>query len=67
MALLLLSSALDADERSASCPGRFTPGEGAPRTHCIGVLVGLRAGEDAVKYRKISCFCQESKPRPFSP
>jgi hypothetical protein len=26
----------DGDERSASRPGRFTPGETAPGTHCIG-------------------------------
>jgi hypothetical protein len=37
---------------SASCPGRFTPGETAPGTHWIGVWVDPRAGLDNVEKRK---------------
>jgi hypothetical protein len=37
----------------ASCPGRFTSGEIAPRTHWIEGWVGPRAGLDAVEKRKI--------------
>jgi hypothetical protein len=33
---ILLTSALDGDEWSASRPGRFTPKERAPDTHWIG-------------------------------
>jgi hypothetical protein len=33
-------------------PGRFTPWERAPGTHCIGGWVGPRAGLDAVENRK---------------
>jgi hypothetical protein len=35
--------------------------------YCIGGWVGLRTGLDPVEYRKISCSCRESKPRPSSP
>jgi hypothetical protein len=35
-----LTSALDAGEWSASCPGCFTPSERAPGTHWIGGWVG---------------------------
>jgi hypothetical protein len=31
-------------EPLGSKPGRFTPGERAPGTHCIGGWMGLRAG-----------------------
>jgi hypothetical protein len=37
---------------SASRPGRFTSGERAPGTHCIGDWVGPRAGLDTVENRK---------------
>jgi hypothetical protein len=45
-----LTSALVGGQWSASRPGRFTPGETAPGTHCIGGGVDLRAGlHDAEK------------------
>jgi hypothetical protein len=43
-----LTSALDGGEWSASQPGRFTPNERAPGTHCIGGWVGPRAVLDTV-------------------
>jgi len=46
--------ALGGGEWSASCPGRFTPGERVPSTHWIGHWVGHRAGLDSVTKRKIS-------------
>jgi hypothetical protein len=39
--------------RSASNPGRFTPGKRAPGTHWIGGLVEPRAGLDDVEKKKI--------------
>jgi hypothetical protein len=44
--------ALVGDEWSASRPGRFIPGERAPRTHWIGSWVSPRAGLDDVEKRK---------------
>jgi hypothetical protein len=41
---VLLTSALVGDERSASHPGRFTPGVIALGTRWIGGWVGARAG-----------------------
>ncbi|PNF15375.1 hypothetical protein B7P43_G00968 [Cryptotermes secundus] len=38
---IFLTSALAGGERSASRPGRFTPGERAPGTHWIGGWAGL--------------------------
>jgi hypothetical protein len=46
---VFLTSALVGGEWSASRPGRFTPGERAPGTYCMGSWVGLRAGLDAVE------------------
>jgi hypothetical protein len=43
---VFVTSALVGDGWSASRPGRFIPGEGAPGTHCIGGWVGPRAGLD---------------------
>jgi hypothetical protein len=43
-----LTLALDGGEWSASCPGRFIPGEIAPGTHWID-WVGPRASLDAVE------------------
>jgi hypothetical protein len=43
-----LTSTLEGDERSASRPGRFTPGEKVCNTHSIGGWVGSRADLDAV-------------------
>jgi hypothetical protein len=37
---------------STSRPGRFTPEERIPSTHCIGGWVGPRAGPDDVKKTK---------------
>jgi hypothetical protein len=48
-----LTSALDGGEWSASCPGRYTPGERASGAHWIGGLVGPRTGLDEEKKRKI--------------
>jgi hypothetical protein len=42
-----LTSALNGDELSASCPGHFTPQERAPGTHWMGP----RASPDAVVKR----------------
>jgi hypothetical protein len=48
-----MNSALDGGESSASRPGRFTPRERAPGTHCIGGRVGPRAVLDTVVKKKI--------------
>jgi hypothetical protein len=45
-------AALVDGEWSVSRPGRFTPGEGAPGTHLIGVWLDLRAGLDEMEKRK---------------
>jgi hypothetical protein len=58
-----LTAALDGDEWSASCPGRFTPRERALGTHWIGGWVGPRDVLDAVVKRKIPSPRRESKPR----
>jgi hypothetical protein len=50
---VFLTSALVRGAWSASRPDRFTPGEGAPCTHCIEGWVGPRVGLDAVEKRKI--------------
>jgi hypothetical protein len=47
---IFFASALVGGEWSASRPGRFTPGERAPGTHCIGGWVDHRAGLDGVSY-----------------
>jgi hypothetical protein len=39
-----LNFTLDIVQRSASSPGRFTPGERIPGTHWTGGWVGPRAG-----------------------
>jgi hypothetical protein len=53
---IFLASALVGGEWSASRPGRFTLGEGAPGTHWIGDWVGPRAGLDDVEKRKFLSF-----------
>jgi hypothetical protein len=50
---IFLTSALAGGEWSASRPGRFTPGERGPGTHCIGGWVDPRAGLDDVEKREI--------------
>jgi hypothetical protein len=49
---ILLTSALVRGEWSASRPGRFASGEGAPGTNLLGGLVEARAGLDDVDKRK---------------
>jgi hypothetical protein len=49
---IFLTSALAGGVWSASHPGRFTPGEGAPGTHWIGGWVDPRTGLDDVENRK---------------
>jgi hypothetical protein len=44
-----VTSALDANELSASRPSRFTLGEGTPGTYYMGGWVGPRAGLNAVE------------------
>jgi hypothetical protein len=58
-----LTSALDAGEWSASCPGRFTSKERAPNTHWIRGSVGTRAGLATVSRGKIRSPCKESNPK----
>jgi hypothetical protein len=60
--LILLTSAIDGGEWSASRPGRFTLRERVPGTHWIGGCVGPRAGLDAVVKRKIHSLRRESNP-----
>jgi hypothetical protein len=50
---VFLTSALVGGEWLASRPGRFTPGERAPGTHCIGSSVGPKVGLDNMERRKI--------------
>jgi hypothetical protein len=57
-----LTSAQDGGEWSASSPGRFTPKERAPGTHCMGGWMGPRAVLNAVVKRKIPSLRQESNP-----
>jgi hypothetical protein len=49
---VFLNSALVGGGWSTSRPGRFTPEERAPGTHCIGGWVDLRAGVDDLEKRK---------------
>jgi hypothetical protein len=49
---IFLTSALVGGERSASRPGRFTPGERVPATQWIGGWVDPIAGLDDVENRK---------------
>jgi hypothetical protein len=60
---ILLTSALDGGEWSASRPGRFTSKERAPGTNWIEGWVGPRAVLDAVVKRKIPSPRQESNSR----
>jgi hypothetical protein len=54
-----LTLALDRGECSASCPGRFIPGERAHDTHCTGGWVSHRAGQNAMEKAKMSYPFQE--------
>jgi hypothetical protein len=60
---ILLTSALDRGEWSASRPDRFIPRERVAGTHWIGGWVGPRAIMDAVVKRKIPSPRRESNPR----
>jgi hypothetical protein len=51
---VFMTTALVGGELSASRPGRLTPGERAPDTHCISGWVGPRAGLDDVEKREFS-------------
>jgi hypothetical protein len=62
IAPLIVTSALDGGEWSASHPGRFAPRETVPGNHWIGGWAGPRAVLDAVK-RKIPSPRRESNPR----
>jgi hypothetical protein len=55
---LLLTSALDGGEWSASRPGRYTPEESALDDHCTVSCVGSTAGLNAEK-KRISWPCRE--------
>jgi hypothetical protein len=66
IAPIILTSAVDGEEWSASRPGRFTFGETAPSTHWIEGRVGPRAGLDAMEKRKILTL-PGIEPRPSSP
>jgi hypothetical protein len=46
---VFVTSALVGGKWSASCPGRFTPGERAAGTHWIGGWVGPKAGLDGLE------------------
>jgi hypothetical protein len=60
---ILLTSALEGGEWSASRPGQFIPRERARSTHWIGGWVGPRAVLDAVVKRKIPSPRRESNSR----
>jgi hypothetical protein len=49
---IFLTLALAGGEWSASRPGRFTPGERVPGTHCIRGWVNPRAGLDDMEKGK---------------
>jgi hypothetical protein len=49
---IFLTSVQAGGERSASGPGRFTPGEKAPGTQWIGGWVDSRAGLENMEQRK---------------
>jgi hypothetical protein len=57
-----LDTALDGGEWLASRPDRFTPGETAPGTDCIGGRMGPTSGLDVVDKRSITCPCLKSNP-----
>jgi hypothetical protein len=49
---IFLTSALAGGDWSASCPGRFTPGNRTPGTNLIGGWVDPRVGLEDVAKRK---------------
>jgi len=64
-AFLILT--LNGGQRSPPCPGHFTPGVWAPRTHWTEGWVGLRAGLDDVEERKKSHHRQSLEMNPGCP
>jgi hypothetical protein len=62
---IFLTSELAGGERSASRPGRFTPGERAPCTHRIGCWVDPRAGLDDVEKILDPTGTRTPTPRPI--
>jgi hypothetical protein len=58
-----LTSALDAGAWSASRPGRFTAGEGAPGTHLIGGWMDPKTGLDAVEKKPSSKKQQQNEKK----
>jgi hypothetical protein len=56
---VFLTSALDGDEWSASCPGCFTPGERASGIHWLRIWLGPGVGLVAVAQRTDSNPCGE--------
>jgi hypothetical protein len=59
-----LTSALDGDDWSVSCPGHALPPGKDPSTHWIRGWVGVRAGLNTEARGKILCLCQGSNPSP---
>jgi hypothetical protein len=57
-----LTSTLDGGEWSVSRSCRFTPGEGAPSTHCLIGWVGPEVHLDAIEKRNMSYPCRKSSP-----
>jgi hypothetical protein len=64
---IFLTSALVGGEWSNSLPGRFTPEESAPGTHCIGGWVGPRASLDDVEKILDPTLTRTPTPRSSSP
>jgi hypothetical protein len=63
-----LATELDGGKWTASRPGRFTLGERASGTHCVGGWAGPRPRLDAVASRKNPNPCGKSNPdRPGVP
>jgi hypothetical protein len=58
--LLILSLCIRWGEWSTSRPGRFSPEERTPGTHCTGGWVGHRAGLDTEARGKIFRVCRGS-------
>jgi hypothetical protein len=50
---VFMTSALVGAEWSVSCPGRFTPREGAPGTYWIGGCMDTRTSLDDAERRKV--------------
>jgi hypothetical protein len=64
-----LTSALDGNEWSASCPNCFTSEKRTPSTHLIGDWAGPRTGLDVILKKKefLPCPCWKPNPQSFIP